>query len=185
MSQRTVATRYASALVEEAQDADVVATIDDDVDLLRTTLAENDELARVFTSPVLSAEQKERVVSALLPDHVSDLMMRFVLLLIKKKRAALITNVLTAYRNLRDEQEGIVEVDVRTSHELDDTEHNVLIDALESLTGASSIRLNTTLDTSLLGGLVIQVGDRVYDGSVHHKLEALRSRFHAPRPARA
>ena len=184
MSQRMVATRYASALVEEAQDASVVSTIDDDVELLRTTLVENDELARVFTSPVLSPDQKERVVSALLPDYVSELMMRFLKLLITKKRAALITEVLEAYRAQRDEQEGIVEVDVRTSHELDDDERTALIDALEALTDAS-VRLNMTLDSSLLGGLVIQVGDRVYDGSVHHKLEALRSRFHASRPALA
>lgn len=184
MSQRTVATRYASALAEAAHDSDAVSTIDDDVELLRTTLAENNELARIFTSPVLSAEQKERVVSALLPDHVSDLMLRFVKLLIAKQRATLITNVLAAYRTLRDEQEGIVEVDVRSSHELDKGEHTALIEALESLTGAS-VRLNISVDESLLGGLVIQVGDRVYDGSVHHKLEALRSRFHAPRPAMA
>jgi F-type H+-transporting ATPase subunit delta len=73
---------------------------------------------------------------------------------------------------------------VRSSHELDKSEHAALIEALESLTDAS-VRLNIRVDESLLGGLVIQVGDRVYDGSVHHKLEALRSRFHAPRPAMA
>ncbi|MGM0705331.1 MAG: ATP synthase F1 subunit delta [Bacteroidota bacterium] len=184
MSQRTVATRYASALIEEAHDSDAVSTIDDDVDVLYTTLAENDELARVFTSPVLSAEQKERVVSALLPDHVSELMMRFLKLLIVKQRATLVTNILDAYRTLRNEQEGIVEVDVRSSHELDEDERDALVEALESLTGAS-VRLDISVDESLLGGLVIQVGDRVYDGSVHHKLEALRSRFHAPRPAAA
>ncbi|PEN05439.1 F0F1 ATP synthase subunit delta [Longimonas halophila] len=184
MSQHTVATRYASALAEEAHDSDAMSIIDDDVDLLRTTLADNDELARVFTSPVLSAEQKGRVVSALLPEHVSELMMRFLKLLIEKQRASLVTEILAAYRSLRDEQEGIVEVNVRSSHELDDDEHASLVDALESLTGAS-VRLSISVDESLLGGLVIQVGDRVYDGSVHHKLEALRSRFHAPRPATA
>lgn len=184
MSQRTVATRYASALAEQAHDSDAVSTIDDDVALLRTTLSENDKLARVFTSPVLSADQKERVVSALLPDHVSGLMMRFLKLLIAKQRVALVTNILDAYRDLRDEQEGVVAVDVRTSHELDDDEHAALVQALESLTGAT-VRLNISLDESLLGGLVIQVGDRVYDGSVHHKLEALRSRFHAPQAVAA
>lgn len=184
MSQRTVATRYASALAEEAQDTEAVATIDDDVALLRTTLDENEELARVFTSPVLSADQKERVVSALLDDHVSPLMMRFLKLLIEKKRAALITNILAAYRTLRDQQEGIVAVDVRTSHDLDDDEYAALIEALEALTNAS-VRLNVTTDESLIGGLVVQIGDRVYDGSVYHKLEALRSRFHAPQASLA
>lgn len=178
MSQRTVATRYASALAEEAQQDNILTTIDEDVTLLRTTLDENDEFARFFTNPVLSSDQKERVVTALLQDHVNELTLRFLQLLARKKRVALIKQILAAYRSIRDDQEGIVEAHVRTSHEMTEEEEELVIDALERMT-KSSIRLEKTLDPSLIGGLVIQIGDRVYDGSVHHKLEALRNRFHS------
>ena len=176
MSQRTVATRYASALVDEAHDTDRVETIDADVAMLRDALAENGELARFFKSPVLSADQKGRAAGALLEDHVDALTLRFVKLLTAKRRATLIEQILEAYQTIRHEQEGIVPVQVRTAHTLSDDERKALIDVLETLTEAT-VELHESRDESLLGGAVIRIGDRVYDGSVHHKLEALRDRF--------
>lgn len=176
MSQRTVATRYASALVDEAHDTGRVETIDADIAMLRDTLAENDELARFFKSPVLSADQKSRVARALLDGQVDALTLKFVQLLTSKRRATLIEQIVEAYQTIRREQEGIVPVQVRTAHALDDAERTALVQALESLTEAT-VELHTTRDESLLGGAVIRIGDRVYDGSVHHKLEALRDRF--------
>ncbi|MES3629233.1 MAG: ATP synthase F1 subunit delta [Longimonas sp.] len=177
MSQRAVATRYASALIEEATANDRIDTIDDDMALLQRSIEENNELARFFKSPVLSADQKNRVLGSLFDDRVDELTLRFLKLLARKKRLTLIDEMLSVYRSIRNEQEGIVEAHVRISHEMDDEETRMLTQALETMTDAT-IRMEVTVDPSLIGGLVVKIGDQVYDGSVHHKLEALRDRFH-------
>jgi F-type H+-transporting ATPase subunit delta len=80
------------------------------------------------------------------------------------------------YRALRDEQRGVVTARVRTALPLDDTEREKLKSELEDLTG-QTVRLETRQDESLIGGVVVRIGDTVYDGSARHQLESLRDRM--------
>ena len=81
-----------------------------------------------------------------------------------------------AYRALRDEQLGIVEARARVAATLSEDEERVLAQALERVTGAR-VRLKIEHDAGLLGGLVVRIGDTVYDGSVRHQLASLRERM--------
>ncbi|WP_022835976.1 ATP synthase F1 subunit delta [Salisaeta longa] len=176
MSARTVARRYATALYEEASDQGVVDTVDDDVAMLRESLASVDALQRLYESPVVSQEKKHAVTGALLEDRVHALTLRFVRLLITNDREGMLAAILQQYHALRDEQEGIVEVEARSAQPLDDDARATLLEALESKTG-QQVRLTVRHDPGLMGGLVVRIGDRVFDGSIKHKLAALRERF--------
>lgn len=184
MSQRTVARRYARALYEEADRLGVVDSIDEDMSLLRETLDASDELARFFRSPVIPDSKKLGVVQALFEEKTHELTTKFLGLLIRKDRENLVSSVVDQYQALRDEQRGIVEATVRTAHVLDETETAALEDALESTTG-KRVRLNIQQDAGLIGGVVVRIGDRVFDGSVRNKLDTLRERFRSSRAADA
>lgn len=177
MSQRTVARRYATALYEEADTNGVLDAVDDDVALLRDSLADNDELVRFFESPVIPPEKKVRILESLLGDRVGDLTLRFLRFLVSKDRETMTELILDAYRSLRDEQEGIVDVDVRVAQPLSEDARTTLEETLASKTG-NTIRLHETHVPDLIGGIIIQIGDRVYDGSVRNKLSTLRERLH-------
>jgi F-type H+-transporting ATPase subunit delta len=184
MSNATIAQRYAQALYEEADGRDIVETIDDDVDLLRQTLDGSDDLVRFFESPVIPPEKKKDVIAALLEERVHALTYRFLVLLVEKDRETLVASVLARYQALRDEQRNIVEAHVRTAQPLDEDARDTLAQALEDMTG-STVRLRTTEDASLMGGVVVRIGDTVYDGSVRRKLASLRERMRAGSPTLA
>ncbi len=176
MTNQTVARRYAQALYEEAAREQRVERIDEDIALVREALEVSRELVVFFESPVISRRKKEAVVHALFAARVEPTTLGFLRLLIKKKREALFAAVAQAYRALRDEQLGIVEARARVASALSEDEERSLVQALERLTGAQ-IRLKIKQDASLLGGLVVRIGDTVYDGSVRHQLASLRERM--------
>jgi len=178
MSQRTVARRYATALYEEADASGVLGTVDDDVRMLRDSLSSTDELSRFFKSPVIPAEKKDAVVQSLLGDRVHALLVRFLRLLIRKDRETMTTAILDAYQSLRDEQRGIVDAHVTTARPLSDDDRDAVVEALEAQTD-QTIRLHVEEDADLIGGIVIRIGDRVFDGSVRNKLSSLHDRLRA------
>lgn len=176
MTESTVARRYARALYEEAERAGSVEQIDDDMATIRATLESSKELEAFFQSPIISREKKEAVVASLFGERLASLTRSFIGLLIEKQREDLFPEVARAYGALRDEQQGVVEATARTAIALSEEEEQHLVQALERKTG-QTVRLRVVQDPALLGGVVVRIGDTVYDGSVRHQLETLRERM--------
>lgn len=176
MSQRTVTRRYATALYEEAREAGILEAVDDDVLMLRRSIESNRKLSRLFQSPVIPQEKKDTILQELLEDRVEGLTVQFLRLLVQKDRETLTKAVLDQYQSLRDEHRGIVDVNVTVAEPLADDDRDALVEALEAKTG-KTVRLHLTEDPELIGGLVIRIGDRVYDGSVRNQLNALHDRL--------
>jgi F-type H+-transporting ATPase subunit delta len=176
MSQRTVTRRYATALYEEADAAGGLAAVDDDVLMLRNNIESNRELSRFFESPVIPQEKKESILQELLEERVETLTLQFLRLLVQKDRETLTKAILDQYQSLRDEQRGIVDAEVTVAQPLNDEDRNALVEALEEKTG-KDVRLHLEENPDLIGGLVIRIGDRVFDGSVRSQLNALRDQL--------
>ncbi len=171
-----VARRYAQALTEEAQQAGVLDAVDADVALVTETLGGSRELRLALTSPVVSQDKKQAVLKGLFGERISDLSRRFLHLLIEKDRDKQLPAILDAYRLLRDERTGTVEAAVRTAKPLSPEEAERLKGALESRAG-QTVRMQIDVDPSLVGGLVVRLGDVVYDRSVKHQLDTLRGQL--------
>lgn len=176
MSQRTVARRYATALYEEADAAGTLEAVDEDVLMLRRTLESNRELSQFFESPVIPQEKKDEVVQELLGGRVERLLVNFLRLLIEKDRETMTKTILDSYQTLRDEQRNIVDARVRTASSLADEDRDALQKALETKTG-KSVRMHVKEEPELIGGLIVRIGDRVFDASVHNQLTSLHDRL--------
>lgn len=176
MSQSTVARRYANALYEEADDTGVLEDVDDDVLMLRETLESNGELSRFFESPVIPKEKKDAVIQSLLDDRVDELLVRFLRLLVRKDRETMTKPILDAYQTLRDQQRGIVDANVTVAYPLSEDDQEALVETLEAQTG-KTVRLHLQEDPELIGGLVVQIGDQVFDGSLRNKLSNLHDQL--------
>ena len=171
-----VARRYAQALTEEAQSAGVLDAVDADVALVTDTLDGSRELRLALTSPIVSHDKKRSVLDRLFGGQASDLTIRFLHLLVQNERDGQIPEILDAYRALRDERTGTVEALVRSAKPLDHAEIDRLRRALEARSGRT-VRMRYEIDSALIGGLVVRVGDVVYDRSVRHQLESLRDQL--------
>ncbi len=171
-----VARRYALALYQEAEAKGIVDTVDADVETLHSALDGSRELAAVFASPIISREKKDAVLGSLFSGKVSDLTMRFLRLMVEKQREEILPQTVRTYAALRDERLGIVEATVKSAQPLAHDEADRLRQRLEAQSG-KKVRLRMIVEPTLLGGLIVRMGDVVYDRSVSHQLKTMRAQL--------
>ena len=166
--------RYADAAFE-------IALRDDSVDVWRRELeqaAETStagELEGVLANPAIPLDQRidtAEQVFASLTGPVRNL----VLLLVRRNRIEQLPRVAAEFRRLDDRRNGLTHATATSAAPLGADETRAITARLEELTGGR-IDLETAVDPSLLGGLVVRVGDRLIDGSVRGRLERLRNQL--------
>lgn len=171
-----VARRYARALNEDAAEKNAVKKVDEDIAMIEESMEGSPELRRFFADPMISADKKEVVIDALFKERVHAITLSFLQLLTRKRRENLFPEIVGAYNALRNEQMGIVEALIRVALPLNAAEETKVKEGIENLTG-KKVQLKTEVDPSIMGGIIIRVGDMVYDGSVQHQLDSLKDRL--------
>lgn len=137
------------------------------------------ELRNVLVSPSVPPAKKKAVIgqlSARLGLHRA--MQNFLCVVIDHRRVPLLGDMLSAFQTLLDERRGIVRVQVSSARLIDQDQEALLAGGLGRLTG-KQVRLEFSVDPTLLGGLVARIGSTVYDGSVRGRLHALQRRLSA------
>ncbi|HWD25712.1 MAG TPA: F0F1 ATP synthase subunit delta [Rhizomicrobium sp.] len=170
-----IAGRYATAIFELAQDTNSIPAVEQDFAALKQLIAENPDFARVVRSPVFGAEDQAKAMKAVLERiGASKLGIQFVLLLASKRRLFYLGDIIAAFTRILATRRGEVHAEVTSARTLSDAELNDLKAALKSKLGRDP-RLETKVDPTLLGGLVVKVGSRMIDSSLRTKLDGLRA----------
>ncbi len=176
---RTLARRYARALFEAARDqrpaaeTPLRAELEGFVRLLDAV----PELRSALHNPAITPEQKGRVLSAIAARvRVSPLLVRLLALLARHGRLDLLPELALAYAEERNRAAGVVTATAISAVALEEPQLRALAKALCVAVG-SQVELNGEVDPGLLGGLLVRVGGRTYDGSVRARLGALRRRL--------
>ena len=141
------------------------------LDRIAVFLTEGDS-ARVLTNRRVAAETKQEIVEAGLGD-LPRLPLNLARLLVQKGRSALARQVADYFGELLAESEGRARASAVTAVELSDQDRENLTQRLRERTGRR-ILLETSVDPAILGGIVVQIGDRLIDGSTRARLNALR-----------
>lgn len=140
-------------------------------------LKEQPDASRLLENPTLSSDRRRRLSKEIGAALGFDRRMtNFIDILIDRNRLPLLEEIITAYRKLLDERMGIVRALVTSAHPLDVSQQGELAAKLEQVTG-KQVRMEVTVDPSLIGGVVAQVGSTIYDGSVRQQLHAFKSRL--------
>jgi F-type H+-transporting ATPase subunit delta len=172
----TAARRYAEAAFEIGR-AD--KTLDDwerDLERMGSALADPD-LRTVVEHPAVAFADKERVVRRVVGD-VQPEAMNLVLLMIRRGRPGAISLMREHFGSLLRRHRGISLAEIRTALALEEPQRQAVRDRLHELTG-DTIEINEVVDESLIGGITVRIGDRLYDASVRSRLERLRARLTA------
>lgn len=176
MKTSRVARRYAQALLESAERDRVLETVLADLRLLQEHIAGSREFRSFLKSPVIKGQTKLTILHGVFGGSVNALTMDFLRLLVEKKREALLADIITELFLMNDVRLGIVNLELKAASELSDDHRTAITRRFEQLTGMK-IKISFSIDTSLKGGILVRVGDTVYDGSVKRQLEVLRERF--------
>jgi F-type H+-transporting ATPase subunit delta len=130
----------------------------------------------ILANPAIPTERRAAVLTKLLGDRVSGPVQNLIQLLLRRGRIEQLPRVAAEFRRLDDERQGITHATATSAAPLTPDEVRALTARLEQSTGGR-IALDVEVDPSLLGGLVVRVGDRMIDGSVRGRLERLRNQL--------
>jgi F-type H+-transporting ATPase subunit delta len=137
-------------------------------------LAESADLKHVWENPAVPAEQKRKLLDAIVQREGIDKPVRnLVAVLIDHRRVQFLQRIVEQLEKELDARLGFAEAQVSSARELDDREKRVLESQIEKTTGLK-VRARYGLDASLLGGAIVRVGSTIYDGSVSGQLERIR-----------
>jgi len=170
-----IAGRYATAIFELADDSKSIPAIEGDFAALRAMIAESADLARLVRSPAFSSDEQAKAMKAVLERiGASDLGTKFVLVLAAKRRLFYLLDIIKSFERILAGRRGEVQAQVTSARPLNDGETAELKAALKAKLGREP-RLETKIDPTLLGGLVVKVGSRMIDTSLRTKLDGLRA----------
>jgi len=169
-----MAERYAGSLYELAAETRAVARVEADLARFETLLEGSADLNRLVTSPVFSAEDQLRAISAIADKAgITGLTGNFLRVVAQNRRLFAIPGMIRAFRRIAAEARGEVSADVVSAHALTPAEQAELAAVLKQVAG-KDVAVNLTVDPSLLGGLVVKVGSRQIDTSLRTKLNSLK-----------
>lgn len=173
-----LARKYGMAIFEIAQEEKQLENYGSELNEVSRAIFSQAELKDFLTNPQIQPQDKKDVLLKLLKSEVSPLMMNFLLLLVDKRRMGLLEAVNDCYQELSNKAQGIVIADVTTAYDLKAELRERLGSRLESVTGRK-VMLRIHNDRSIIGGIVVKIGDTRIDGSVTGRLQALKAELMA------
>ena len=168
----SVGRRYAKAIFALAKDA---GSLDESAEQLRRlgALVRDPDLGPILRSPLLSAERRRQLVRTLAQAlSLSDLITRFAGVLADHHRLDQLPAIAEHFEQLLDHELGRVRIRVRSARPLEPSQEQQIVNAFARLT-KKQVLSAVSVDPDLLGGVLVEVGTKVYDGSVRTQLERL------------
>ena len=172
MANETVARRYANAVLSLAKEQHAVETIGNDLRTIASAIYEDEATKRFFLAPVISAADKERVLTEAFAGKAHEVALHTLLLLVRKRREALLEAILAEYEKLEMEERGGEPLTITSARELSKDELHTMVARLEKLYN-TKFEVTQTVDASLIGGVRVTMGERRIDGSVAGRLDEL------------
>ena len=169
-----LASKYATAIFEIAKDEKNLDGYDKDLARVRADVFSIPDAVKFFQNPLVPQKAKKDLLTRAFDKEISATVMNFLMLLVDKKRIGVFNEIYDIFTNLKNKEQGILIADVTTAFPLTKRQQDALIKKLMSLTGRK-IQIRTHKDTSILGGVILKIGDKLIDGSAAGKLRALRS----------
>ena len=164
---------YGDALFEAAREAGRMDDMYEEVLELQKLLQANEELQKMMENPKVIREDKENVIETVFRGRISDEIVELMKLMIAKGRYSNIESVFDYFIGLVKEEKKIGIAYVTTAVELTDGQKDEIVRRLFETTRYESFEMNYAVDASLIGGMVIRIGDRVVDSSIKTKLYEL------------
>jgi len=174
VKQTILARRYAKALFTVGKENGEFETYNDTLQGLAELYVTHTEVVDALTNPLYPLEFRQKVMAGIVKSSgVDKIMGNFLNLLVEKKRAEILPEIAEEFQIMVDAEKNISHGMVISAIELDDTLQANIKATLEKLTG-KKVELSTSVDPSLIGGIIAKVGDLVLDGSIRTQLAGLK-----------
>ena len=176
MTGNRAASRYATALLSQAEDKDQVGAVLTDMQQVVDTLGHSSDLRSVLNSPVVKTEDKIKVLNAVF-SGANQVSADLFGLLASNKRLDLLGQIAQAFVDLYRKAQGIQTAKVVLAAPITEALEKEIIAKAKAMTGGSTIELNTEIDPAILGGFILRIGDLQYNASIANQFQKIKQEF--------
>jgi F-type H+-transporting ATPase subunit delta len=172
MSNSMVAKRYALALFQLSKENNLLAKAEEELRVVKEVLLNSKELNAVLKSPKVTVEKKKEIIKGSF-SNMNQFILNTLMILIERHRDDQIVDVVNSFIELSNEEQGIAEAKVYSIRPLTEAEKEGLSASFAAKVGKKSLRIENIVDTDILGGIKLRIGNRIFDGSLRGKLDRL------------
>jgi F-type H+-transporting ATPase subunit delta len=165
--------RYISALLDLAAAQGKTADVEQELQLIDQLLKKNPELLNMLLHPKISRLRKKKLLDDILGTRVSAAVRNFLHLLVEKKREGIIPFLFEEFKKAADRLRGVINATVKSAIELSAAQKQKLQSVMEKTTRRTA-KITYAVDTALLGGLQVYIGNEILDGSIQGRLIRLQ-----------
>lgn len=168
--------KYADAIFLIAKEKNILEQIKEELKKLKDIINNTPKLKDIIFHPVISKDEKKKIILNLFSRYMSEFVINFLQLLIDKKREKLLNDIIDIYSEKVDEYKGIKKVTVETAYPLDDFEKDKLLKQLKKIMKAEIV-LQTLTKEDMLGGIIVRDKLHLIDASVNQFLNTMKQKL--------
>lgn len=172
----TIAERYAIALIELAEKYNTLDEFNQNLIAIKETMALNPDLNTFLTHPTVKIEDKKEIIDTIFKSSVSNYVLNTLKILIERNRIFILPSIVSHYRQLLNKKRNIMPATIITAINIDEATKNKIKSKLEQIFN-STIEIETETDSKIIAGVVVNIGDKVIDGSIKTKLENMKKQL--------
>ena len=164
---------YAEALLD-LNGNELDKTIND-LNAISSILEESVDLRKAISNPTLPAPLKKEIIKSIFASNINSTIIKFLMVLCDRGRISYLDDIIRKALEIAYKKASIEVAYVTSSTQLTPSQEEALISKLQSMTGAKQIKVKLTVDETLLGGFIVQVGSKIIDTSIKGQLRKLAS----------
>jgi F-type H+-transporting ATPase subunit delta len=172
-----LATRYAKSILDLSIEKDQLEKVYSDMEWLRDVCNGSRDFVNLLRSPVIPKDKKQKIVAAVTQDHLTTITASFITLLIRKNRESNLPEIAIAFIRQYKQYKNIYTVRLTTAVPVSNQIREQFIQQLQETTPMKNIELQTEVNKDLVGGFVLQAGDKMIDNSIAHNLRTIARQF--------
>jgi len=172
-----LASRYAKSLIDLSIEKGQLEDVYADMQWLHKVTVSNPDFVNVLRSPIIKSDKKIKIVEAVIASTVSDITLAFTRLLINKGREGNFPEVISSFITLYKQYKNIHTVKLTTAAPLSEAMKEAIVSQVKRSGGYENIELQTAVDEKLIGGFVLQTGDKLIDASIAYDLKTIARQF--------
>lgn len=172
-----LAARYAKSLIDLSIEKGQLETVFADMQWLQAVCKQSPEFVNVLRSPVITSDKKQKIVEAVTGGKINELTAAFNRLLIAKHRESNLPEITGAFVNQYKVYKKIYPVKLTTATPVSDAVKEAVISQIKKTSDMQNVELEALVDSKLIGGFVLQAGDKLVDASIAYDLKQIARQF--------
>lgn len=177
MQSPRLAGRYAKSLLDISKEQGQLEVVFEDMLTLQSIVKNSREFAILLRSPVVTADKKNKVLTAVTDGKISTLTATFIKLLVSKAREAVLPEIIPAFIQQYKDLKKIYTVKLTTAAPVSDAVKNEIVNRVKATSNMQNIELEAAIDPALIGGFTLQAGDKLVDASIAYDLKQISKQF--------